>query len=284
MGTDNLEHGKFYCEFPLMLIQAGRCEPAVLFRRSFTLPTCKVNQKSLSLQPLDCGSSNYGWVWRVSRSNVHSGLKWKTLFAKLCNKLSMFFPSSVGPYFYYVMPNETMFTPMADFAYTTNHMLASALEALKPSNALATTRICSEIEVKCKSEDRIDDEVALKQHRVSRKTSKTQNPYRNTCTNLGNQVLGFVSAEKKSCGLLLRLFPELDEVGITRYYEYARKIRRTINGYMNFEKMSRVWNATPKAQDLRLHSMFLQMSHYYMVELSLPSLLTSKKLKKHIIR
>lgn len=48
--------------------------------------------------------------------------------------------------------------------------------------------------------------------------------------------------------------------------------------------MSRVWNATPKAQDLRLHSMFLQMSHYYMVELSLPSLLTSKKLKKHIIR
>lgn len=74
----------------------------------------------------------------------------------------MFFPSSVGPYFYYVMPNETMFTPMADFAYTTNHMLASALEALKPSNALATTRICSEIEVKCKREDRVDDEDAMK--------------------------------------------------------------------------------------------------------------------------
>ena len=83
------------------------------------------------------------------------------------------------------------------------------------------------------AEDTVRDVENAKDHWPSRRTIKVQNPYRNTCTNLGNQVLGFVSARKKSCEVLLQLFPELDEAEIISYYQYARGIRRTINGYMN---------------------------------------------------
>jgi hypothetical protein len=53
-----------------------------------------------------------------------------------------------------------------------------------------------------------------------------QNPKRNIITNIGNQLITFVSSKRKSEKILRKLFPSLTNQLIDSYYNFAARIKQ----------------------------------------------------------
>lgn len=71
---------------------------------------------------------------------------------------------------------------------------------------------------------------------------------------------------------------------IDAYYDYAIRIRKTLNGYMNLTKLETVWNNHHSADKAMLHRIFLQLSYYYLTHMCVCVLLTSRKMNRNIIK
>ena len=66
-------------------------------------------------------------------------------------------------------------------------------------------------------------------------------PYRNTCTNLGNQIVSFACVRKKSIRTLEKLVRGLSVEEVDEYYQYTVKLRKAFNGYLNIKKLRKLW-------------------------------------------
>jgi hypothetical protein len=100
---------------------------------------------------------------------------------------------------------------------------------------------------------------------------------------LGNQVITFASISKKSRSTLERLCPSLTDDEITRYYQYATQLRKTINGYINLGKLKKLWGTKPEQSLTMYQVIFVKLNVYYLRQISIPALLTSRKLKKDVL-
>jgi|JI6StandDraft_1071083.scaffolds.fasta_scaffold56584_1 hypothetical protein len=79
---------------------------------------------------------------------------------------------------------------------------------------------------------------------------------RNAITNIGNQLLTFLSRRRKDDSLLNRLFPGLDESQTAEYYLFVKAIKRSMYCYVTLEKLENIWNAIPKTDE---EAMFYQI-------------------------
>jgi|JI61114C2RNA_FD_contig_21_11752979_length_698_multi_5_in_0_out_0_1 hypothetical protein len=66
-------------------------------------------------------------------------------------------------------------------------------------------------------------------------------PYRNTCTNLGNQIVNFACVRKKSIRTLERLVAGVSVEEVDNYYKFTVRLRKAFNGYLNMKKLQKLW-------------------------------------------
>lgn len=98
-------------------------------------------------------------------------------------------------------------------------------------------------------------------------------------TNLGSQLLTYIYLKKKNLSTIKAKFPRLTPEQINSYYEWARRIKQSMNGYINIEKLKEVWELSPQVEVEKLYlGIFRTLSLHYINELMVPAILTSKKI------
>lgn len=60
-------------------------------------------------------------------------------------------------------------------------------------------------------------------------------------TNIGNQILTFLYIEKKSGPTLLRMFPDISNEDLSKYYHFTKKLKECTYGYFNKSKLEKLW-------------------------------------------
>lgn len=116
------------------------------------------------------------------------------------------------------------------------------------------------------------------------KKKPIQSPFRNTLTNLGNQIISFANSQSRSREALVKLFPTLSSYDIDEYYLYATKVRKFVTGYINLKKLQTVWRCDSSLENKLYHKIFLKLCRFYLENICIATLLTSRKLKKDVLR
>ena len=107
-----------------------------------------------------------------------------------------------------------------------------------------------------------------------------QNPKRNIITNIGNQLITFVSSRRKSLKTLKRLFPALSSEEIDNYYDFAVRVKQESEYYLNLDKIRKVWycrSDTPNNETQR--RLMRQLSYHHLTHILPISILSSRKMK-----
>ena len=102
---------------------------------------------------------------------------------------------------------------------------------------------------------------------------------RNALTNIGNQLLSFLNMRRKSRLLLHRMFPEVDFEKIEQFYKLAKKIKRSMRGYISYRKLTDLWHNPPGDEEAIHHEIIRRLCHYYLSQNLISAVLTSKKIK-----
>lgn len=89
----------------------------------------------------------------------------------------------------------------------------------------------------------------------------------------------YIYLKKKNLSTIKAKFPRLTPEQINSYYEWARRIKQSMNGYINIEKLKEVWELSPQVEVEKLYlGIFRTLSLHYINELMVPAILTSKKI------
>lgn len=68
---------------------------------------------------------------------------------------------------------------------------------------------------------------------------------------------------------------------VEEYYVFTVRMRKCFNGYLNMKKLQRIWGwQSATAKERAYHAIFVRLCQYYIDHLSIPALLTSRKLNK----
>jgi hypothetical protein len=84
---------------------------------------------------------------------------------------------------------------------------------------------------------------------------------------------------RKSRLLLHRMFPEVDFEKIEQFYKLAKKIKRSMRGYISYRKLTDLWHNPPGDEEAIHHEIIRRLCHYYLSQNLISAVLTSKKIK-----
>lgn len=71
-------------------------------------------------------------------------------------------------------------------------------------------------------------------------------PERNALTNIGNQILTFIYLRKKNQEFIKASFPDLSADELRVYYAFAKEIKQSMYGYINYDKLTLLWHPTDR--------------------------------------
>lgn len=98
-------------------------------------------------------------------------------------------------------------------------------------------------------------------------------------TNIGNQLLTFLRMRRKNQVVLSRIAPDLAEEQLIRYYSFAQKTKNSMHSYVSFDKLAGIWHdALGNEEGLFFQAIIRRLSHYYLREMLVLAILTSKKM------
>lgn len=102
---------------------------------------------------------------------------------------------------------------------------------------------------------------------------------RKALTNVGNQLLTFISVRRKDTSKILCLFPNFKESQLARYYCFAKSLKRSMYSYVTLKKLQSIWNAVPETEEEDLYYRIIrQLSRYYIREMLVLGVITSKRI------
>jgi len=79
--------------------------------------------------------------------------------------------------------------------------------------------------------------------------------------------------------VLKQRFPHLTNEQTFSYYEWARRIKHSMKGYINMDKLKWIWHKKPEDRSEKLYlAIFRTLSYHYITTLMVPAILTSKKI------
>lgn len=115
---------------------------------------------------------------------------------------------------------------------------------------------------------------------LTQKKLMNQNPKRNIITNIGNQLITFVSSRRKSESTLKRLFPSLTPEEVSNYYNFAVRIKQESEYYLNLEKIRKIWYCRHDTPNNSCQRKLMRQLSYHHLNFILPvSILSSRKMK-----
>lgn len=88
-------------------------------------------------------------------------------------------------------------------------------------------------------------EVEIEQESCSRPEKKKN--IRNIIPNIARKILGFVSSDD-SRRVIMTLFPHLTRYDISKFYDFANSIRKSLNFYIGNKDLLRIWYKRSKNQ------------------------------------
>jgi hypothetical protein len=115
----------------------------------------------------------------------------------------------------------------------------------------------------------------------SRSRNYRQNPSRNIITNIGNQLLTYLSNPTKSRTQLKLTFPHFREEEFEEFYGYMRNVKKQTDYYLNAKKMNDFWYPEhPNAHQELNYQCVRLLSHQFLNDVLPTCILTSTKMKK----
>jgi hypothetical protein len=116
---------------------------------------------------------------------------------------------------------------------------------------------------------------------VNRNRNYRQNPSRNIITNIGNQLITYLSNPTKSQEILKIARPRISDEECYGFYEYMRLIKKQTDYYLNAEKMLSFWYPEHSNEDCKMyHKILRTISLYFLTHILPTCILTSTKMKK----
>lgn len=99
-------------------------------------------------------------------------------------------------------------------------------------------------------------------------------------TNIGNQMITYLSSPRKSGRILSKAAQEISPVEKHNFYIYTKKLRQKTDYYLNLERIKDIWRGSNRS-DPKLDRWIRILSAYFLRWMIPLSILTSKKMSKN---
>lgn len=108
----------------------------------------------------------------------------------------------------------------------------------------------------------------------------SQNPKRNIITNIGNQLITFISSRRKSEKVLRKIYPDWTAAEVAEYYGFAGRVKQDSEYYLNIDKIRKIWHNKSEGAVLAKRRRALRKLSFFHLNAILPgSILSSRKMR-----
>lgn len=108
-----------------------------------------------------------------------------------------------------------------------------------------------------------------------------QNPSRNIITNIGNQLLTYISTPGKSEATLRQIRPQYERQDLDAFYLFTKKLKKDSDYYLNLHKMQALWYPVELELEFQDFQRAVRtLSSCFLSELLPPCIITSTKMKR----